>query len=375
MRWRQAFNSAWIIILAAALLLGTGVVAAKAQADYRAMWARSGHAKKQLTSEATVEVRGLAAAHCGRCHAEQGYLAWLPQMQRGNPGLITKPDGSPADLPYLASLGLTRFSVRPQTCTTCHTPDFKVRNVGSTPLLPAGFRAIGVGLGAQCMTCHNSRNGAIVWNQTDPRRYSAPHVASQADVIMGKNVFFLDYGNSFISPHATFIGDSCVTCHMRMSKASHTYKAETTACSRCHGAEVTAKRVQESTEVLMVELHKVITGKILDAKARIQIIKSHDPKTDKDTENVPVDPTAIMSVELTEIHGQQAVKLNLSGGRVLYSQLGELKDAAGNRSFATNDVIVRAGWNYFLLHGDGSEGIHNPRFYRQTILTTLEALK
>jgi hypothetical protein len=317
----------------------------------------------------------LAAAHCGRCHAEQGYLAWLPQLQRGNPGLIAKPDGSPADLPYLASLGLTKFSVRPQTCTTCHTPDFKVRNVGSTPLLPAGFRAIGVGLGAQCMTCHNSRNGAITWNQEDPRRYSAPHVASQADVIMGKNVFFLDYGNNFISPHATFVGDSCVTCHMRMSKAPHTYKAEVTVCSRCHGAEVTAARVEHSTETLMEELEHAIAGKVLAAKARIQVVTAWDPKTDKYTDNVAVDPSSIASIELTEIHGQQGVKLNLSGNRAVYVQLGSLKDASGKPTFATSDPIVRAGWNYFLLHGDGSKGIHNPRFYRQTILTTLDALK
>jgi mono/diheme cytochrome c family protein len=375
MRWGRAANSVWVVGLALALLLGTGVVAAKAQADIRAQWQRSPHAKRELTTEATVEARGEFAAHCGRCHSEQGYLAWLPQLQRGNPGLIAKPDGSPADIPYLASLGLTKFSVRPQTCTTCHTSDFKVRNVGSTPLLPAGFRAIGVGLGAQCMTCHNSRNGAITWNQTDPRRYTAPHVAAQADVIMGKNVFFLDYGNNFISPHATFIGDSCVTCHMRFSKAPHTYQVELTVCSRCHGADVTAARVQGSTKTLMAELEKTITGKILAAKDRIQVITSWDPKTDQDTPNVSVDPATIASVELTEIHGQQSVKLNLTGGRALHSQLGNLKDSAGRPTFATSDPVVRAGWNYFLLHGDGSEGIHNPRFYRQTILATLDALK
>ena len=30
---------------------------------------------------------------------------------------------------------------------------------GNTPLLPAGFQANGVGRGALCITCHNSRNG------------------------------------------------------------------------------------------------------------------------------------------------------------------------------------------------------------------------
>ena len=137
---------------------------------------------------------------------EQGFLAWLPQFQAGNPGLIIKPDGSPADVPFLASLGLTRFSVRPQTCTTCHQADYSLRQVASTPMLPAGFRAIGVGLGAQCMLCHNTPERRHHLEQADPARYTAPHVAAQADVIMGKNSYFLDYGNNFISPHATLYG-------------------------------------------------------------------------------------------------------------------------------------------------------------------------
>lgn len=76
-----------------------------------------------------------------------------------------------------------------------------------------------------------------------------------------------------------------------------------------------------------------------------------------------------------EIHGQQGVKLNLTGGRVLHAQLGGLRDATGRSSIATGDPIVRAGWNYWLVEGDDSFGVHNPRFVRQVILTTLDALK
>jgi len=375
MRIGRVLTSFWVLLLAVAVLVGTGIVAAKAQADQRGQWQKSGHAKRELTAEATVEARGLTAAHCGRCHAEQGFLAWLPQLQKGNPGLIAKPDGSPADLPYLAGLGLTRFSVRPQTCTTCHNPDFTVRQVATTPLLPAGFRAIGVGLGAQCMLCHNSRNGAIVWNQEDPRRYTAPHTASQADVIMGKNSFFLDYGNNFVSPHATFTGDACVTCHMRLSKVPHTFKVEVTVCSKCHGSEITAARVQASTKALLHELENAIASKILAAKDRIQVIRAWDPKTDGYTENVRVDPASITGIELVEIHGQQGVILKLTGGRTHHAQLSDLKDASGRPSFATSDPIVRAGWNWWLVEGDDSFGVHNPRFVRQVILNSIDALK
>ncbi|OFX27805.1 MAG: hypothetical protein A2Z07_06895 [Armatimonadetes bacterium RBG_16_67_12] len=377
MRWGRALTSFWIVALALALMLGAGVVAAKAQADQRAQWAKSKHANRlRPTLEATADGRrGLTAAHCGRCHSEQGFLAWLPQMQKGNSGLIARPDGSPADIQYLVSLGLSRFSVRPQTCTTCHQADYQLRQAGTTPLLPAGFRAIGVGLGAQCMLCHNSRNGAIVWNQEDPRRYTAPHTASQADVIMGKNVFFVDYGNNFISPHATFIGDSCVACHFRMSKAPHTFKVEVTVCSRCHGPDMTASRVQGPTKTLIHELEAALGAKILASKDRIRSLRAWDAKVYAFTETVTLDPATITSLHLIEVAGQQGVEFTLSGGRKIQTQIGELRDAAGRPTFATSDPIVRAGWNFWLVEGDDSWGVHNPRFVRQGVLNSLDALK
>lgn len=366
------------LVLTLGLLLVTGVTTARAQADQRTQWAKSGHANRLLaTLEASADgFRGPTAAHCGRCHAQQGFLAWLPQLQRGNPGLIAKPDGSPADVPYLLGLGLSRRTVQPVTCTACHTPDFQVRQAGATPLLPAGFRAIGVGLGAQCMLCHNSRNGAIVWNQEDPRRYTAPHTSSQADVIMGKNVFFLDYGNNFISPHATFIGDSCVTCHMRMSKTgSHTYKADPAACSRCHGRDMTAARVQEPTKTLIHELEAAIERRIMANKGRIATVRVWDPRPYQFVDTVNVDPATITEVTLTEIAGQQGVILHLSTGRRIQTQIAELRDAQGRPVFPTGDPVVRAGWNYWLVEGDGSWGVHNPRFVRQVVLNSLEALR
>jgi mono/diheme cytochrome c family protein len=225
------------------------------------------------------------------------------------------------------------------------------------------------------MLCHNSRNGAITWNQEDPRRYSAPHTASQADVIMGKNVFFLDYGNNFISPHASFTGDSCVTCHVRFSKAPHTFKAEVTVCSRCHGADMNASRVQNSTKTLLHELEAAIEAKIMTNKARIQVVRPWDAKAYVLTDPITIDPSQITKVELAEIAGQQGVVLHLSSGRKIETQLGELKDTSGRPTFPTGDPIVRAGWNWWLIEGDGSFGVHNPRFVRQVILNSLDALK
>jgi cytochrome c553 len=364
------------VLAVAVLILLTIAVVARAQADKRQQWASSGHANRELArEEATVESRGATAAHCGRCHSEQGFLAWLPQLEKGNSGLIAKPDGSPADVAYLSNLGLNRFSVRPVTCTTCHKPDFSLRITASTPVLPAGFRAIGVGLGAQCMTCHNTRNGAITWNAPDPRRYTAPHTAAQADVIMGKNAFFVPPAEAPISPHASFIGDACVTCHVRFNRESHTFKASTTVCTRCHGADMNAARVQGGIKTLLHEVEAAIGGRVLAARDRIAVIRNWDPQTDKYTDNFRFEAAQVTAVEPAEIHGQQGFKFTLRGGAAWHSQLGDVKDAAGRPVFATSDPIVRAGWNYFLIEGDDSFGVHNPRFARAVLLATLDALK
>jgi len=366
----------WIIIGFILIAIFIAAVAALGAGDKRQEWAKSGHANRELSrEEATVEKRGATAAHCGRCHSEQGFLAWLPQLNKGNPGLITKPDGSPADVPFLTNLGLTRFSVRPQTCATCHNPDYSIRVTQSTAVLPAGFRAIGVGAGAQCMTCHNTRNGAVTWNLEDPRRYTAPHTAAQADVIMGKNAFFVPPAEAPISPHASFVGDSCVTCHVRFGKEGHTFLPRTDVCIRCHGPEMRAQRVQDGIKTLLHEVEKAMEARILASRARIAFVRDWDPKTDAYTPNVSIDPAQITSVEFVEIHGQQGVKFNRRGGGVWHSQLSDIADAQKRPVFPTSDTLVRAGWNFWLIEGDDSFGVHNPRFARTVLLATLDALK
>jgi len=366
----------WIVLGILVVAVFVVAIAAKGAGDKRQEWAKSGHANKALAvAQATVESRGATAAHCGRCHSEQGFLAWLPQLNKGNPGLIAKPDGSPADTQYLANLGLTKFSVRPQTCKTCHNDDYSIRVTQSTAVLPAGFRAIGVGLGAQCMTCHNTRNGAVAWNLEDPKRYTAPHTAAQADVIMGKNAFFVPPAETTISPHASFIGDSCVTCHVRFGKEGHTFAPRTDVCTRCHGPEMRAARVQDGIKVALHEVEQAIGDKVLARRDRIEAIGNWDPKTDQTVLNFKVDGSQITEVHLAEIHGQTGLKLTLRGGRELYSQLNQVVDASGKAVVPTSDPIVRAAWNFFLIEGDDSFGVHNPRFARAVLLATLDALK
>jgi hypothetical protein len=82
----------------------------------------------------------------------------------------------------------------------------------------------------------------------------------------------------------------------------------------------------------------------------------------------------ITEMHLTEIHGQIGVRFK-AAGREFYSQIGSVMDAAGRPVIATGDPIIRSAWNFFLIEGDDSFGVHNPRFARTVLLTTLDALK
>jgi len=37
--------------------------------------------------------------------------------------------------------------------------------------------------------------------------------------------------------------------------------------------------------------------------------------------------------------------------------------------------LAKAGWNFFLVEGDGSDGVHNPSFVLDVISASIDALK
>lgn len=339
-----------------------------------AEWKKSKHGHKELAvHEATWEGRQENAAHCARCHSEQGFRAWLPQLLKGDPSLFKKPDGSKADEAYIKSLGLTKDKVQPVTCAACHSSGAALRIKDNIPMLPNGLSIKAVGKGALCMACHNTRNGRIAWDSPDPKRYTQPHEAAQTDVIFGKNVFFYNDTGDTASPHAVFTRDSCVACHKIQGKGGHTFKPG--GCTACHGQKIKESFVQTGTTELLKQLASLIEKKVLAVKEKIACVTSWDPKTDKDTPNTAIDGSQIKAVEIPMgIHGQISLKFILQDGKVVHSQLGNVKDACGDQGkpvIATADPVVRALWNYLLFEYDGSKGIHNPKFTRNVLLTTI----
>lgn len=403
-------------------------------------WASSGHANLELArEEATWEARGNSAAHCGRCHAGQGFVKWLPQVKAGNPGNIT-----PFNSTIANDIGLTDALVQPQTCQTCHDPHDatnpdQLRVFDTTPILPAGYAASGMGAGALCMMCHNTRNGIEPttgsWANCNPvgntylhedgdpcgdhalgpaSQYSSPHAyAAQSDVFNGRNAYFVGTaGTPHLSKHAN-VEEACAGCHMKLNPDGlHAFKIDPAKkaelCANCHG-NTSGEGLKAQIESLLAQLETKIGSNIMTALNAIAdpgvtsyYVRAWDPVTDcysstlATVSDVPIDQDAT-DVSITEIHGQQGVIITLpspvnitwSDGSCppgvtpppdgpwsgpVYAQLGSVKDSTNANVIPLTSPIIKAGWNYYLIEGDASFGVHNPSFAVDVLWNSIQAL-
>ncbi len=390
-----------------------------------------GHSNRGTTANA---VRGGSLNNsCGRCHSAQGYSVYVDQLEAGNIGNIAA--GS------LALTDVTANNVEPVTCTACHDPHDdtnpnQLRVYGDTPLLPGGFQGHGLGKGALCVTCHNSRNGARngsstltylhadgeTYNSGNPTSYSAPHQACQGDVFTGNNAYFMGAALPMASKH-TAIDDACVGCHMTLNPKTHlshgtpvnnqhefriTEADSSKLCANCHSANVDGEGIKASTEAGLVALAghmgDAVKTKANTLAGNVIRLVAYDPASDLYSSactgsgcvkppNVAIDTLAdpVVGVQVEEIHGQigfvitltSAITIpfvdasgNAAGSQSLSTfgvQLGDLKDNAATPAalFALSGNMVRAGWNYFLIEGDQSKGIHNPSFVQQVLNASL----
>ncbi len=375
-------------------------------------WEISAHSNIE---EPTV-ARAINNASCGRCHSAQGFIAWLKQGDLTK-AILGKDGKTNATADELRALGMSEATIVGQTCAACHDPhklgtktgepnDVILRVDGDTAMLPSGYKAVGVGRGALCITCHNTRNGAKGDAVGLPANWQAPHAAAQGDVLMGENAYFVPTGAR--SKHS-FIENTCVTCHMQLSPpppefsyqgagTNHSFVPSLEICSKCHG-EYNGGTLQESVEAKLEELgHKMgayLISKLPD-KLTIQDYTVHElggKSYDVKSAVTAVDKANIASAEPTEPHGQQgfiikfkapvtfsytptgeaAHTVSLSEAEV---QLANIFAADGKTPvIPANDPLVRAGWNYFLIHGDGSEGVHNPSWTFNVLNASIAALK
>jgi hypothetical protein len=303
-------------------------------------------------------------------------------------------------------MGITAEAAQPVTCAVCHDPHdvgltsgdpntAKVRITGDTAMLPAGFQAVGVGRGALCITCHNTRNGArndalaIPVDVLD----QAPHYSAQGDVLMGQNAYFVTVGDR--AAHS-YLADTCATCHMErtpppaefsynLGGTNHAFKASTKICADCHGAydggtlkEATHHRLLELEKALIAAIEKEIAAQTKAGNTVVLVGRGAGGA------DVVISAASTVKVDaLAHTGGRQAMKITVNGttyADVRLSGHTAVKGAGGITTgtlltSAAGQLIAKAGWNYYLLEDDASMGIHNPSFTNEVINASLNALK
>ncbi len=345
-------------------------------------WQLSGHANYELAVD-----EGQSGT-CARCHTVNGFLEWVPVLLGQVPG---KEPGDSVAVTW------TPDETHPQTCVTCHDPhdvgtttgvgtDAKIRISGKTAMLDAGFQANGVGSGAICMTCHNSRRGLrndkTFAGIDDLDR--ATHPGPQTDVLMGQNAFLVTTG---VRGRHSLIHNTCVTCHMEETTppeslsyegggTNHTFFAGKEVCAKCHTG-IDIDNLQSGFEAMIEDLGTAIGAKFKSVMAaQIAAGNTIDLAGTQLT-----DASTIQRIELTESHGRQAINVVFKGGSRL--------DTVGVGSIMVNlpmptgpvpiysvsgEGLPKAFWNYGLLEADGSEGAHNPTWVLNVLDESLDAV-
>jgi hypothetical protein len=349
-------------------------------------WQLSGHANYELAIDEG------ESGNCSRCHTVNGFLTWLPILEDDDPA--TDPTDS-------IEVTWTPDETHPQTCVACHDPhnigtstgvdtDANVRISGDTPPLIAGFQAFGVGKGAICMTCHNSRRGLrneSTYEETkaagDAAR--APHGSAQTDVLMGENAYQVNTG---IRGNHSLVTDSCVDCHMdqtpppdllsyNLGGTNHTFFASDTICANCH-EEIEAESVEDAFEASSDQLQTLIEDAIFGL---MDDLTGMGYTIDLNGEATITNTSQIADIEFGETRGRQAITVTFVSGTVVGptrmndidvldgtgAVLGELYDFADDR-------VIKAGWNWNLANNDGSHGIHNPPFVFEFIDASIDGL-
>jgi hypothetical protein len=297
-----------------------------------AEWKNSRHAI------ATRSPSGAGRDACIRCHTAKGFVDFI----------------SSGGTPYV-----TNTVYEAITCAACHSPHSgaNAHQLRSAPLytLPEGTTVTNAGLGALCMQCHHSRNGAATNNVL---KYSqnlptwdggvsfGPHDSTAGEMIEG--VGGITYGRDIPSgTHSITISNTCVGCHMQ--PVASTDPAFTKAGGHTFSMNYT-----------------VITNNTTNVVAKVDVcVKCHGAMEDFNLVRKDYNGDGVIEGIQTEVQlllNKLTTLLPNSTYRADGKYVADgLVKAVDRNSTKTNWPVkfLNAAWNHMFVNVEGSHGIHN----------------
>ena len=305
----------------------------------KARYELSGH--KTLGNAANANGQG-----CQKCHTNEGFIAYTQKGEPDPRDFITEPS-QPG-------------------CYTCHMPhergDFSLRTV--VPVTLANGKIFDVGRGNLCASCHKSTADAAKIVAALPANKITddwgPHRSPQADLVRGTNAYEFPGKKYGSSAHKDIINDGCISCHMNLPKGravgltmlvgGHSFQIvgdtlNLAACNSCH---------RGVTQAPQAPVFNVIAQEDYD----------HNGKKE---------PFQL------EVQGLLDQFVNKEGTGALQNLTPPFYNADGSFHAVKSDVVrplveVAALYNYRMIVGDRSLGVHNTKYVIQVLYDSLQAL-
>ncbi len=289
------------------------------QATITTQLGNSGHGKGS-----TVAAAG-ARAGCAACHSGEGFIASFSISEVTSKSL-------PADLTKASAMN----------CETCHTvhntfdfandgPDYALRSTKKVQMFTNPSIVLDMGTSNLCINCHQPRSVApsgtadvVVANN----RFG-PHYGNQSVVLEGLWGYHHPQGTTPIpaaGSHSHRKNASCTSCHMKSSTnvavGGHTWEIGPDACKSCHST-INTKEAITASKAEYYALFNELGAKLLAIGA---------------------------------------LRTTVTGGL----------EPNHPKTWPVN--VAGSLFNYRMLYGDHSGGIHNPAYAKALLKNSIEAL-
>jgi len=338
-------------------------------------------------------------AFCSQCHSQEGYID-AAKYGKPNPagynnvtsiscegchGQIHRSLASPTDDFGLRQIAATIQKINPaftlnasptggtstsNTCVTCHQIRPDSNGYYKRPVLESGEKdfagAVVITGGTTPMyrfwntrTLAKAMPGGYPAGTTNYKAYSntgtGAHESPNADIWMGITGIDIEGTTTHLpaaKSAAHYKSNSCVSCHMDAPKTgttdtgSHTLAISYVSCTKCH----------TSPEALLTTFHAEYDTKLENLRKALSLKTAY----------FNTSSSGSISIKFPTLPTLAKPTTNPSGS---------LDPTLWNLSTDVPLKYVQAYWNFKMLNGDFSKGVHNPLYVRALFQNSIEALQ
>lgn len=290
--------------------VNTALVAAEGQ------WANSRHASGSNIDR--------SSSSCSGCHTSEGFVSRISgggSISVDNPTVIH--------------------------CFTCHAPhtrgDLSLRVTDPQPLQNGA--SFDLGSANLCTACHQSRrnvNTYVALDTVELSEHWGPHHGPQGDMVIASNGYeYADYDYEISLAHRGSTEDGCLDCHMKTTENN---------VLGGHAFNMTYATLEEGG----VEVAENTNGCNVEAchDGGVEDFDHRDTQTDVEA--------------LVEELGQLLFNAGLidADGHPLDDRFVASRSEPGDSAGAV--------WNYVIVHEDRSHGIHNPKYIKNLLQSSID---